>query len=919
MTRHFWRLACSSLLLLLATTSLAADRAVCIQERHQLERLQQQVTALGQRQADLNNLVSGPLLPATTLASLLGADPVDEAAVQKALTAPAAGSDALPDNPACRELQANWQQARDDLGWLQADIRRQQHQWLALPTPARQALKSLWRSYRRLEQRRAALPAEAAGVFAAPQLLQVRIMTLLPSLASDADGSASARLLALWQEALAQPLPAAATGATASHQDRALAAFATLQARHQLDLLRRWLWRERRPAFRAAMQDIDMGPLALLTGEARAAGLHLHWLRQTMQQDLLARLGADRPAVALLVLVVRLLFGLSGFLLLLLLARRSVQPLLAASNALLGQSRERRWLAQLAGLLSGMAPLLPWLVLWFGLDLLAPLFRRYDLPLLLALLPLARLYVVYGLSRMIGEWLLQRLAQQAGVYLGAEQTREQLPRLRRFALALTLPWLLLDLVQGSIGASLTLNLVTALALVTAWLALGLLLLPRRQDFVLTLQGSLPPALDPAANRLLQAPLFLLLAPPLLPLLPLLLIFVLRFLHRLLIEFDWYRKLTARWFKLLSQNGEEETTELSAEVPEDYARWFRDEAAAGQELPHIDTGLQAALRKPLQRWLQEHTEENSLLLIGERGIGKSAALDRLAATLAEEMPELQLRRARVPAKTCRPEAVRALVGELLGMSLDSGPAAQEETDAERPPTLVILDDAHNLFLSEVGGLDGWRTVLGLVSAPLENVFWLLAMDNQSWAYLDNVFGRDYPMRNVLRVKPWSQGELRSLILSRHHLSDFRLQYDNTLLSTRGPEAGNVRNAEQRYFSLLWDASHGNPMLALEFWLSSLSAGSSSVTVGLPAEPSRTVLERASGKALFVYAAIAIHENLDSAEIAAVTQLPQSSVQYALKTAFDAGFLYRDTAGRYRLVPLWYHTLTALLARKNLLHE
>lgn len=917
MTRHFWRLACGSLLLLLASTSMAADRAVCIQERHQLQQLQQQVSALGQRQADLTNLVSGSLPPDATLASLLGADPVDEAAVQKALAAPAASKSALPESPACRELLADWQQAREDLDWLQADIHRQQHQWLALPAPARQALKSLWRSYRRLEQRRAALPADAAGVFAAPQLLQVRIMTLLPSLAGNGDGSATARLLALWQEALAEPLPAATPAAAASQQDRALAAFATLQARHQLDLLRRWLWRERRPAFRAAMPVIDMGPLALLTGEARAAGLHLHWLRETLQQDLLARLGADRPAVALLALVVRLLFGLSGFLLLLLLARRSVQPLLAASNALLRQARERRWLAQLAGLLSGMAPLLPWLVLWFGLDLLQPLFRGYDLPLLLALLPLARLYVVYGLSRMAGEWLLQRLAQQAGVYLGAEQTREQLPRLRRFALALTLPWLLLDLVQGSIGASLTLNLVTALAVVTAWLALGLLLLPRRQDFVLTLQGSLPPALDPAANRLLQAPLFLLLAPPLLPLL--LLIFTLRFLHRLFIEFDWYRKLTARWFKLLSQAGEEETTELSAEAPEEYARWFRDETAARQELPHIDTGLQAALRKPLRRWLQEHTEENSLLLTGERGIGKSAALDRLAATLAEEMPELQVRRARVPAKTCRPDAVRALVGELLGMSLDGGPATLEETDAEHPPTLVILDDAHNLFLSQVGGLDGWRTMLDLVSLPLENVFWLLAMDNQSWAYLDNVFGRDYPMRNVLRVKPWSQGELRSLILSRHHLSGFRLQYDNTLLSTRGPEAGNVRNAEQRYFSLLWDASRGNPMLALAFWLSSLSAGARSVTVGLPAEPSRTALERASGKALFVYAAVVIHENLDSAEIAAVTQLPQSSVQYALKTAFDAGFLFRDAAGRYRLVPLWSHTLTALLARKNLLHE
>ncbi|HCR80531.1 MAG TPA: hypothetical protein DIW42_13390, partial [Alcanivorax sp.] len=98
------------------------------------------------------------------------------------------------------------------------------------------------------------------------------------------------------------------------------------------------------------------------------------------------------------------------------------------------------------------------------------------------------------------------------------------------------------------------------------------------------------------------------------------------------------------------------------------------------------------------------------------------------------------------------------------------------------------------------------------------------------YLCNVFGREYQFRNVVRVKRWGQSEIRSLILSRHHLSGQTLRYDEVLLSSRGPEAGNVRNAEQRYFSLLWDACRGNPMAALRLWLSSVKVTRRQVLVG-----------------------------------------------------------------------------------------
>ena len=272
------------------------------------------------------------------------------------------------------------------------------------------------------------------------------------------------------------------------------------------------------------------------------------------------------------------------------------------------------------------------------------------------------------------------------------------------------------------------------------------------------------------------------------------------------------------------------------------------------------------------------------------------------------------------KTCTPEAIHRLIGDALGSDLvNDGPAALVKEDEHRQPTLVVLDEAQNFFLAQLGGLEGWRTVLNLVNARLDNVFWVLLINNQSWAYLCNVFGREYQFRNVIRVKHRGQTALRSMILSRNHLSNFQLRYDEVLLSSRGPEAGNLRNAEQRYFSLLWDASRGNPMVALRLFLTSVKVKGRQVTVGLPNPPSASLLDGMGDNSLFVYAAIATHENLTSHEITAVTHLPENIVRYALKGGFDAGFLHKDEDSRYRLVPLWYQQVISYLTRKNLLNE
>lgn len=599
--------------------------------------------------------------------------------------------------------------------------------------------------------------------------------------------------------------------------------------------------------------------------------------------------------------------------------RRSTALLLHLHNLIVERAGKRRWVKALARVFSGLAPLAPWILLWLVLSIFTALFSGSNAPLLLWWAPLAELYIIYGLLCLIAEWLLLRICSGAGVFLGSEQTQQLTAQARIRARWLIWPWIVLYLIDHLIGPSLLYRVTELLGWLVIWFVLAALLGVRRQEYLVNLKRMLPEAADPVMDRLLAEKAFIFFAPLLLPLQ--LLLFVRQYLDQLLADFDWYRSLSARWFRMRTKSlVEQEEEEISTEeVCEQYERWFTPEGDGASKLPVIDTGLLEALRKPLDAWLKNHSAENTLLVTGEKGIGKSSALNRLEQYISKEMSDIVVHRITVPAKTTDKESVYQLIGGTLEVDLTDGPAVLARTDEQRKPTIIMLDEAQNLLLAEVGHLDGWRTLLNLTNIRVNNIFWVVAINNQSWAYLCNVFGREYQMRTVVRAKRWSQSEIRSLILSRNHLSGYKIQYDDILLATRGPDAGNLRNAEQRFFSLLWDSCRGVPMTALEMWLTSIRTNGSTVTVGLPQVPGSGVLERLGSKLMFVYAAIATHENLTFEEIINVTNQQENVVRYALKSALDAGFMERSEEGRYRIMPLWYHTVISYLARKNMLHE
>lgn len=597
------------------------------------------------------------------------------------------------------------------------------------------------------------------------------------------------------------------------------------------------------------------------------------------------------------------------------LAHTLSEQLLTLHNRLLSHNiKYQAWRATTHWLLS-LAPALPWLILAALLFKALPDETSSSQH---SLLPWLLLYVVYRWLLVFSDWFLLSCYHRCNVFLSADKSNELDDAILRYTRLATMPWLLLLMYQQWLPTSLLWSWLLTIAIATHWLITSFWLHEHRTVLVDQLKQWLPEQADPVLDKSKQSLVLSLLSPLFVPLL--LTLFVRDFIAQLLSDFSWYKRLNARWFRIKTKHQlDEEQNTSNDDISEDYQRWFRDSDDDELELPIIDTGLQQAMRKQFDTWLAEDTEENALLITGEKGIGKSSALRRLGRSLQKEHDDLQVHRIRVPAKTTQPADVYALIGQALERDLSEGPIALAKADDDLPPTVLILNKAENLFLAEVGHFDGWRALLALTNTRMKQVYWIISINNQSWAYLCNVFGREYQMRNVIRVKRWSQTEIRSLILSRNQLSGYRLSYDDVLVDARNNAQGSMRNAEQRYFSLLWDGCRGLPMTALALWQQSVRTKGKKVVVSVPTLPSGARLDHYAAPLMFVFAAIVTHDNLNYEELVMVTNLQENVVRFALKTALDSDIIERGSDGRYRITVFWYHTVLSALQRKNMLHE
>jgi hypothetical protein len=386
------------------------------------------------------------------------------------------------------------------------------------------------------------------------------------------------------------------------------------------------------------------------------------------------------------------------------------------------------------------------------------------------------------------------------------------------------------------------------------------------------------------------------------------------------ELEVSKRISAQVFRRRVEKNHLSEDEEEGYLPLIYQMKFEDSNAFdGEAYIPLSSHIMNEIKLEIDEWLEGKSDEHSLALYGDKGAGKSTLLK----AVAREYEQLNIVEIKVKNKIITEEDVYQLLSDVLTVNTDNKAidVLVKETNSDQK-TLVLIDDAHNLFLSKVGGFKGIKKFLEIINARTENIFWLATFNRYSWTYLDNVFSKNHYFRVVRKIRSWNEADLKSMIMTRHYQTGYSLSYDAIIDAAKAHDEGATHSyIEERFFRLLWEQSKGNPKTAIFLWLSSLRRSEhrkKELEVGLPVELETPPLSKLSPDALFVYNEIIRHENLTTNEILESTDLPEGVVRYALKVGLENDYIVRSKGGKYSIATELQHNITNYLRVKNFIY-
>ena len=334
---------------------------------------------------------------------------------------------------------------------------------------------------------------------------------------------------------------------------------------------------------------------------------------------------------------------------------------------------------------------------------------------------------------------------------------------------------------------------------------------------------------------------------------------------------------------------------------------------------VETDVDAPLARYVLRAGQ--IAGGTLAIVGERGMGKTSALRRIF--------EQQIEGADADAAYLLDAGTRGLAGlraslaRRMGLSSDlSFEELATELEARGRVRAVLVDDVQHFVQPVIGGLAAFDEILAVATRHSTTLRWIFAFDAVIWPFLERARDTRPSFDEVLRLAPWREEDIVSLLRARTAQADVSPSFERLLdrLPADADEVDIEEATEHRagdYYRLLWDYAYGNPGVALHMWRRSLGADETgSPFVGLFTALDISDFESLPDRSVFVLRAVLQLCPATPEQIARATMLGPADVADALRYGLARGYLERDDAG-YRVTWTWFRAMTVFLQRRHLL--
>ena len=317
---------------------------------------------------------------------------------------------------------------------------------------------------------------------------------------------------------------------------------------------------------------------------------------------------------------------------------------------------------------------------------------------------------------------------------------------------------------------------------------------------------------------------------------------------------------------------------------------------------------------ISNWLDNESNEDLLILIGNRGMGKSTTLDFLKRKYSEKA-DLSL--SKIDQKILSAELIFIWLSKILSTPINNVDDIKLFDHQLINKKIILIDDIQNLFLSTINGFEAYKIFLEILNIKTNNILWILTVNSESWIYLKCVFGQEHFYGKELFFTPWKDFEIQQLIFLRHKQTGYERDFDESIKAF-GSSDNSWDKAEVQFFRLLWGQARGNPRSALMYWISAISNPSSNtVHIEFPTFMSADLVANMSDDALFILAAIAKHDNLTHIELQKITCISDLIIRKCLKEACDKNLVWLDETERIRISSKAQYLIDYFLKGKNFL--
>lgn len=565
-------------------------------------------------------------------------------------------------------------------------------------------------------------------------------------------------------------------------------------------------------------------------------------------------------------------------------------------------------------ILRRISPYGPWISLLVALELIQVLFDAKRFPSVDFLIGLMMLLAGYRLLRLFIAIQVRRLADSINGTTDSIWDRVPISKVERTASAVTLVLFLLIVLikttEATVGHVLAYELVQGLGIMLA--LLGFAIIARKWSLEIAQGASLwlPAPLGPKLARWTQGRCAVLLCAPtaLLLLVRHLITSALNWLE----QRDSYKRLAANLLqKHLSSGQLGAVGAYDTRLPADYIAAMLHPTP----LPLVSHGDLAAYQRIAQdiaSWASVPGGRDAPRIrgvMGPSGSGKTTMLARLES----QVQNLTIVHGAFPRRGSSAEDVTNYLRSLAQKSTVTG--------AQEPQKLLFLiDQCENLLGSREKPLAAWQAFLRHCIQSPRHHYYFFAMASETLDYLTWAENDTHLGISTECLSPWSESEIKQLILSRQRLTSYPLVYDPLIpMASAMTDYRQSSQSEAQFFRLLWNESDGSPGVALEIWLQSVTVSDvGQLRVSIPRRWLPPNITTWTPHHRFAYGALVRYGPMTVDDLATTTHLAEATVSLILEQGVDSGLLRRDAERRLSVCLSAQGWLLEHLRSQNIIH-